>query len=266
MPRGIDRYDEAIRQRQLWTPRVLRSSGLLLAWMDPSDLASIEGVAATNQQLFDKSGFQHHVNSGTGVHPPLSFTAWTPRPNKRVITGDGSTYYGEMNGTPSGAGAISYDSTNGLSVMGVAQQNGTAAIRAIIGGGSSGSPVLRWNADHTIFVVRSTVLGLLTTTMAGSTGFHILGFDTKVNLTRAWLNGVSEENATNPAFTQALSRIMTDVNGTRFNGAMGEWVVSYTLAANVRQCLEGYLAWEWGLVSNLAASHRFKNRPPLVGD
>jgi hypothetical protein len=33
-----------------------------------------------------------------------------------------------------------------------------------------------------------------------------------------------------------------------------------------RTLVDGYLAWKWGHVSNLAASHPYKNRPPLIGD
>lgn len=37
-----------------------------------------------------------------------------------------------------------------------------------------------------------------------------------------------------------------------------------TISAAVRQLIEGYLAWKWGVP--LTASHPFANRPPLIGD
>lgn len=46
-------------------------------------------------------------------------------------------------------------------------------------------------------------------------------------------------------------------------GSVNE-VIFYTtpLITSQRQQIEGYLAWKWGLVGNLPASHPFKNSPP----
>jgi hypothetical protein len=49
-------------------------------------------------------------------------------------------------------------------------------------------------------------------------------------------------------------------------GYIAEIVVLASIASDkVRQAIEGYLAWKWGLRYALTAGHPFANRPPLIG-
>ncbi len=262
MPRGSNRSDEASLQRRLWTPEELRASGLLLGWWDPADFSSLSGVSGSLSQMRDKSGFDHHANSHSAIRPPFAtnkFNGYLPG-----YSGDGATYLSQFDSTPSGSGAISYSATPGFAIMAVAEQNGTASIRSIIGG-TTGAPVLRWSNTQRISIVRSHIAELLITSTVVPTGYHLVGFDAKTGLTRAWLNGTSEQNTTDPAFTSTFARIMDDNGTARFNGVCGEIVCSNVLDNGRRQRLEGYLAWKWQLVSNLPASHPYKNSPPLIG-
>jgi hypothetical protein len=48
-----------------------------------------------------------------------------------------------------------------------------------------------------------------------------------------------------------------------FNGTMHEIVVlNQQPTTAIRQQVEGYLAWKWGIQANLPASHPFRNAPP----
>jgi hypothetical protein len=50
---------------------------------------------------------------------------------------------------------------------------------------------------------------------------------------------------------------------TRLTASVAEVIVySTTPTATQRQQIEGYLAWKWGLVASLPASHPYKNYPP----
>lgn len=53
--------------------------------------------------------------------------------------------------------------------------------------------------------------------------------------------------------------------GTDFlEGRFGEIIITdYPLLA-IRQTIEGYLAWKWGIAAKLPSGHRFRNRPPTV--
>jgi len=47
--------------------------------------------------------------------------------------------------------------------------------------------------------------------------------------------------------------------------AIGEVIIiNGTVSTEIRQIIEGYLAWHWGLTGDLAASHPFKLAPPLL--
>jgi hypothetical protein len=56
-----------------------------------------------------------------------------------------------------------------------------------------------------------------------------------------------------------------DVFINSFNGKLAELLFfSTSLSTSDRQMLEGYLAWKWGMVSNLPSGHPYKNNPPEV--
>jgi hypothetical protein len=47
--------------------------------------------------------------------------------------------------------------------------------------------------------------------------------------------------------------------------AIGECIIiNGTVSTEIRQIIEGYLAWHWGLTGDLAESHPFKLAPPLL--
>ena len=53
----------------------------------------------------------------------------------------------------------------------------------------------------------------------------------------------------------------------RFTHAVYAEVIGISDATTQKRLtVEGYLAWKWGLVASLSASHPFRNRPPLIGD
>jgi hypothetical protein len=50
-------------------------------------------------------------------------------------------------------------------------------------------------------------------------------------------------------------------------GYIAEIVVLASIASGVvRQQVEGYFAWKWGLQNSIVANHPFRNRPPNIGD
>ena len=53
--------------------------------------------------------------------------------------------------------------------------------------------------------------------------------------------------------------------GATWSGSMGEFLMfDRPLRGSERQQIEGYMAWRWGVVSDLSTSHPFKLVPPLV--
>lgn len=57
----------------------------------------------------------------------------------------------------------------------------------------------------------------------------------------------------------------TDNDTRTFEGDIAEVIIiNSVLSVYYRQRVEGYLAWKWGLVDNLAADHPYKSVPPLI--
>lgn len=53
------------------------------------------------------------------------------------------------------------------------------------------------------------------------------------------------------------------VAGNNLDGFIGEVIIFSPLEDN-RLKLSGYLAWKWGLVTDLSSGHPYKNSPPTV--
>jgi hypothetical protein len=260
MPRGVDRTDEARQQRRLWTPQQLRGLRKVAAWYDAGDPANIS--YATGVSTFrDSTGFQT-ATQGTGANQiTWSPSGWVSK-DRAALVGTGANKYVTL------STSLAYSGTDGFSAMSAVEQNGTAAIRNMYGG-AAGSIEFRFNASHVVEIVR-TNQALIASSAAVGSGGRLIGFDAATSLTTIWVDGAASHNsAANGAYTAPILGLCTNfVTGTNgFNGAWGETVFSvFKWTAGERQKVEGYLAWKWGLVANLPASHPYKNRPPLIGD
>ena len=74
-------------------------------------------------------------------------------------------------------------------------------------------------------------------------------------------NAASSSNA---SFTLQIGACGNNV--LPHTGYIAEIVVLASIVSDaVRQRIEGYLAWKWGLQNALIAGHPFANRPPLIG-
>jgi hypothetical protein len=99
--------------------------------------------------------------------------------------------------------------------------------------------------------------------------FGTAGASSNENLTSA--NGGARVSLTGQSGALGTTglRIGSDVStsgGSSWNSWIGEIILTGGISFPMFQAIEGYLAWKWGLVANLPASHPFKNRPPLIGD
>jgi len=56
-------------------------------------------------------------------------------------------------------------------------------------------------------------------------------------------------------------------SGFEWNGNIAELIIVDTdSSTGLRQTIEGYLAWKWGLVADLPAGHPYKSAPPTLSD
>jgi hypothetical protein len=87
-----------------------------------------------------------------------------------------------------------------------------------------------------------------------------------------WTNGTQDMTdlaGGTPGNTSNTNSTFGNIFATTPNGTkLSEIVLTHSqMTQQEREPLEGYLAWHWwGEVNTLPATHRFRNRPPLIGD
>lgn len=160
------------------------------------------------------------------------------------------------------ASSVSYSGATGISVAVAYINNGG---QSIIGGSSAGGFQLVFGGS-VVAINRRSQANLVNSSNSAIDGVNIIGADCSTNVSTVWLNGTSTTAAVDPAFTSGVVR-MFDAGGEFGIGKFFEAVViSGVLPLSARLRLDGYLAWKWGAQHWMAASHPFKNRPPLIGD
>jgi hypothetical protein len=289
MPRavGLDRaYREAIDQRRAWTPALLRPA----LWLDAADLSTISTATGVSQ-LRDKSGNGRDFTQGTGGAQP------TPTPNglngRNVLSFNGSQWLTSV--SPAATWNFLHN-TNGSSVFAVwkagniADPNvayglmGTNAatsanigtyiayddrasaprnngVLAQVSGGGSTS-VSAASADNLMPANTPVILSHIADPNNGTPANRSF---VRVNKTLSQINTQSTApSASNASFALQIGALGNNV--LPLVGYIAEIVVLASVASTqVRQQIEGHLAWKWGLRDALTAGHPFANRPPLIG-
>ena len=261
MPRGTDRYDEARLQGRLWTPKVWRGDLKLVAWWDFSNENGGLTIATGLSNAVDLSGRGNTLTQATGTsQPAYSPTGWTGGA-KGAITPDGGDTLIFTNG-------LLYNSTTGLSAAVIAYNNASGTRTIFSRPSGPGTGMLRFTGT-TVELVRNFQAALLATaTGSCPIGVRIVGCDFQSNSCVAWIDGVSTSNSTDPGFSTNIECFFIDNGANPFSGGpVGEALFGLSRwTVRDRTLVDGYLAWKWRQVSNLVASHPFKNRPPLIGD
>lgn len=258
--RGLDVYDEAQLQGRLWTPTVWRSTNKIVGWWDFSSGDGLT-IEAGLKSVIDLSGKGNNVgNLTTGNQPPWSPTGWA-NGIKGAALPDGVSDHLSLT-IP-----ITY-ANQAISAAGIAYNNG-GSVRAIFShGAASGAPLMRFNGTQ-LELVKNFIVGILITPVGTCpVGVRIIGCDFWGSGSAAWVDGIPYSNGTNGNFSSALSHLFIDNNTSFFGGGpFGELLIGTSLWGPYdRELVDGYLAWKWRYESNLAVSHRFRNRPPLIGD
>ena len=288
MPRGVSPLDEALLQVGLWTPRLIRT-GL---WLDAADLSTIS-TATGISELRDKSGNGRHFTQGTGgTQPTLTPGGLNGR---NVLSFNGSQWLT----SPAAASTWNFlHNTNGSSVFAVWKSGnisdpnaaygllGTSAVAtanigyalitddrvassrnekviAQITRGVSGVPTLgNLSADLAHPPNVPTILSHIADPNNGTAANRSF---LRANKTLTQVNvDTAAPSASNASFALQIGACGNNV--LPHTGYIAEIVVLASIASTkVRQQIEGYLAWKWGLRRALIAGHPFANRPPLIG-
>lgn len=278
MPRGLNPYDEARLQRRLWTPTLALPS----LWYDASDLSTIS-TATGISELRDKSGINRHLTQAVAADQPVfvqngqnnlstirNGTADVlSRATVPIFKNVGQGWIFVVLKYPTVA-----DSTLGRSVLffgtglGVTRINFSAF--PVNGTNTLSLGGRRLDADTFASVSTSTTRASIQNRFIIETA-HFNWASAQVS---HWTNGTQDlaaaafQTAGNTSNTDAttISILTAGATATPNDVEVGEVLVFENNLPVIRPVIEGYLAWKWGLQNGLSAAHRFRNRPPLIGD
>lgn len=277
MPRGVSRLDEAQLQGRLWTPALLPSLAL---WLDAGDLSTLTIPSTTLvSQWRDKSGYNRHfAQSNINVRPLYRAQGFNGRPCLENATGDsmaiGSSGLGRNVGCitcaivgshpvaafTSNSSELSITSgTSGARFFMSPNPNATNAY-GFAGKRLDAESVANFSSSTDALANRGNPwIRIGQIVYSGAVGYH-------------WTNGVQDMTALaggasgNTSDTNSVGGSIFSLtpNGTK----LSEIVLTHSeLNQKEREALEGYLAWHWwGDANTLQATHRFRNRPSLIGD
>lgn len=264
MPRGISRYDEAAFQGRLWTPE--RSGVGIAAWFDASDLSTITYGASGISQWRDKSGNVRHFNQSVDGNRPILTSIGLN--NQSTIYQDGTDDFFNASYTYTGTEITVFlvsriTSGGGTNARALSFANGTTA---------------DWSSNDTFFIgyqggnnIRffrnATIVAASTITTRGTNAFAVHAITKTGGTATVSSNGEVPVSGTTSTAGFNLTYIQTGSGGDYSQGDFAEVIVIPSFVTETqRDVFVGYLAWKWGLVDILRASHPFISRPPTIGD
>jgi hypothetical protein len=249
----------------LWTPALIDTS----LWYDASDPSTIVHSAGKVSQIQDKSGNAQHLNQPEGVKQPTTL-ARVHNARNVLDFDDATDQHLIQTGVAVGDSSAIFIGVFGHDVD-VANQDGVFRIQDRVGlgvdeiylGVGKGVGV----ADSNIPFAGGAQIGAF---MPGA----VLNWDVSAALPdsycRAYLNGTQEgaDVAYNFELTDGRTSLMSENNPIlTCDGFFGEFVKTEAIVSDaIRELLEGYLAWKWGLVGLLPMAHPFKATAPKVSD
>lgn len=246
----------SIRTRGLWTPAEIATE----VWYDAADTNTIILSSGAITNWLDKSGNGRSVTQATPLNRPTLVANFTNGlPSVLFDNTDVLSWVGGSN--------ISF---NGIQCVFVGRQQSNAApysgfvqwIRTTVGNDQFN---IREDNDLPSMQVEVNT-GTSGDQYAGSS--RPLAFDTifmcglSHNGTNVvlYVDGGNSSYTTVATGTMAVNRINLGVNA--FVGNIAEVVFVRSQNSAVREKVEGYLAWKWGMQSVLPSVHPYKQNPP----
>ena len=253
------RADGAVQQRRLWTPAAIYPQ--IAAWFDASAPASISySGGGTIASWADLGPAGNALAQATTTSQPSLTNEAFPLTRLPGVAATATTQ------TVALASSLTYSATTGLCVFMAVLPSASATLRELVTGTSNGSPLLRLATTNTFQLVRRGVVTLVSgATVVASGTTCIVGFECYTNSATLSVNTADSSVSTDPAFTTAITTILGSY-GVPTTFPVGESLIFNAHYADLpRRAIEGYLAWKWGGVASLPATHPYANQPPLIG-
>jgi hypothetical protein len=246
MPRGINRYDEAILQRRLWEPTQISTA----LWFDAADLSTITVDTGLVSQWRDKSGNNRHVFQSGAARPFYSLTGGSNNLPRLFTTSQSRYLIRNTRFTTNGGFVIAVYKKDS---SGAATNDGNRIVD--ISGTTNASEADKVGFSQGIRITESFAVS--------STQWKIAsGFRVGMVQTNSFVSifGTLTHTGFPPFVATGWGDAVYDLIGSISEVIM----LGVVPSVDIRNLLEGYLGWKWGI--SLSASHPFANRPPLIGD
>jgi hypothetical protein len=256
MPRGIDRYDEALQQGRLWNPR---NDGLAV-WYDAEDIGTItcDGSGKVSEWR-DKSGNANNATQGTaGQRPTFQAASVFGKPGILFVRSSSTN----LGFTTLATG----DTTVSIAWRHTVSANPKTLFCRVSG---SGAHQCRCYGDQLAQSVNFVVDVQTAPSGPAAPVNHVSSWRSSSG-GGTWLmrdDGIQYTTTNSTTITSGQNGIGISNGGDNLDGVICEILCSLGKATDyeiIRR--EGYLAWKWGFVARLRGNHPFNNRPPLIGD
>jgi hypothetical protein len=228
----------------LWTP-----TGTLV-WYAADQITGVTSGSAL-ASWSDLSGNTHTLSQGTSADQPTY--------NTNIQNGlPGVQFNGSSTYMVTGSFTWNQPST-----VFIVANNTSGTNKYWVDGLSAATRGISAQSGPIIHVGVSTGYALSTTSLAS---YSVLGGVFNGSSTVASFNG---NEGTGNGGTGSASGLTIGASGS----GGGNWITGYIFEvvgygsgadANLRACLEGYLAWKWGLQSNLPSGHAYKSAAPTT--
>ena len=235
---------------KLWRPTEITTA----LWLDAEDTSTITLNGATVSQWADKSGNGRNAVQATAANQPTTGTRTINSRNALDFDGADDRLTNTTLFVP-----------QPHSVFGVVQDDISSGFRVWWTGDSNAARALIYNTSANERVLWAGVSNVANGTATNNP--ELWGAEFNGASSKLYINGTggaagnSGPNSINGYWVGAENSSPSN----KWNGLIGEViVVGSVLSTDNRQKLEGYLAWKWGLQSNLPVGHPYKNTPPIV--
>lgn len=245
-------------------PRIL-PGGNMLMWLDAADYSTIVCDGSGNVSDWeDKSGKGNHATQSNASLRPAWKPATGPKGNPGLLWGSTHALHAALSTAYTGQKVTAYI---------VCQMNsGSADYAGLLGGtatagGSQGDTLAHWG------LLRAANLTQVAAQRIGQYANATIVFGDLMLVAAVYdgsathftvLDGTASSTAGGGSASFDFSFI--EIGTVGLVGYIQEAIVEGGYSLRRREIVEGYLAWKWGLKDKLPASHRFKHRPPMIGD
>jgi hypothetical protein len=239
----------------LWTPAEITTS----FWVDADDYATFTFNGSNVSQWNDKSGNGNNaVQSDSGLQPEYSATIFNGKPAVVLSASKGFNVTTGTFGPNISIFAVTEPSLEdgfrrlinvgyGVDTFGFfGARDGFATF---FGDGAGGWNDISTNSP-TVSILSKNILEVVNPTSGSNATPYVNGTAQNTKLgTMGTTTGLGIAGFSDQVWDGPVTEII---------------IANYAVSTTVREQIEGYLAWKWGLEANLPNDHPYKNSPPTV--